>query len=103
MNYTYAYIYTINAITLELNFFADMNIKLFTTLLQKSLLVSLYISYIYQRKIFFCPPKAWFSLYWSTKFDKLSLFHVPHSFPYKFSSLTKFLRFAAEQSGLSDC
>ena len=60
MNYTYAYIYTINAITLELNFFADMNIKLFTTLLQKSLLVSLYISYIYQRKIFFCPPKAWF-------------------------------------------
>ena len=32
MSYTYAYIFTINAFTLELNFFADMNIKLFTTL-----------------------------------------------------------------------
>ena len=40
MNYTCAYIYTINAITLEFNFFADMNIiNFFTTLPQKSLLV----------------------------------------------------------------
>ena len=37
MNYTYAYLSTINAITLELNFFADMNIKLFTTSPKKSL------------------------------------------------------------------
>ena len=50
MNYTCAYIYTINAITLEFNFF--------TTLPQKSLLVLLYISYIYHRKIFLCPQKA---------------------------------------------
>lgn len=58
MNYTCAYIYTINSITLEFNFFADMNINFFTTLPQKSLLVLLYISYIYQRKIFLCPQKA---------------------------------------------
>ena len=58
MNYTYAYIYTINAITIELNFFADMNIKLFTTLPEKSLFVFLHIFYIYQREIFLCPLKA---------------------------------------------
>lgn len=58
MNYTCAYIYTIHAITLEFNFFADMNINFFTTLPQKSLLVLLYISYIYHRKIFLCPQKA---------------------------------------------
>ena len=39
---------------------------------------------------------------WSTEFDKLSLFRVPQSFYNKFSSLTKFMRFAAEQRGLSD-
>ena len=39
---------------------------------------------------------------WYTEFDKLSLFRVPQSFPYKFSSLTKFLQFAAKQRGLSD-
>ena len=58
MNYTYAYISTINTITLELNFFADMNIKLFTTLPEKSLFVFLCIFYIYQREIFLCPLKA---------------------------------------------
>ena len=41
---------------------------------------------------------------WSTEFDlyKLSLFRVPQSFLFKFSSLTRFLRFLAEQRGLSD-
>ena len=58
MNYAYAYISTINAITLELNFFADMNIKLFTTSPKKSLFVFLCIFYIYQREIFLCPLKA---------------------------------------------
>ena len=47
MNYTYVYISTINAITLEMNFSADMNIKLFTTSPKKSLFVFLCIFYIY--------------------------------------------------------
>ena len=58
MNYTYAYIYIINAITLELYFFADMNIKVFTTSPKKSLFVFLRIFYIYQCEIFLCPLKA---------------------------------------------
>ena len=53
VSYTYANMYTINAITLELNFFAGMNIKLFTTLTKKSLLVFIYVSFIFISAKFF--------------------------------------------------
>ena len=53
VSYTYANMYTINAISLELNFFADMNIKLFTTLTKKMLLVFIYVSFIFISAKFF--------------------------------------------------